>query len=123
MTSGVTAQRATRPERSTAYNPLTFLGSSMTQGVRNARPFTPFPEAFGPTLVQGAPRGRLNAVETARAPLLNVREAAERLSVSPSTVYALCAQGKLAHVRVSNALRISVEAVEHFIHPDRKPRR
>jgi hypothetical protein len=36
--AGVTAHRATRPERSTAYNPLT--GLSEGEGVRNSRPFT-----------------------------------------------------------------------------------
>jgi excisionase family DNA binding protein len=36
-----------------------------------------------------------------------VREAAALLGVSTSTVYKLCAQGKLAHVRVSNAIRIA----------------
>ncbi|MGO9829611.1 MAG: helix-turn-helix domain-containing protein [Myxococcaceae bacterium] len=54
---------------------------------------------------------------------MNVREVAERLGVSRSTIYAFCAEGRLPHLRVSNALRISVEAVEHFIHPDRKPSR
>jgi excisionase family DNA binding protein len=39
--------------------------------------------------------------------LLSVKEAAARLGVSTSTVYKLCAEGKLAHVRVSNAIRIA----------------
>jgi excisionase family DNA binding protein len=115
VTSGVTGSRASRPERAAAYNPLTSLRSSPASGVRNSRPFTPFPEAFGPTLVQGAPRGRLKAVGAAPAPLLSVREAAALLGVSPSTVYALCAQGKLAHVRVSNALRLAGEDIESFL--------
>jgi len=38
--------------------------------------------------------------------LLTAREAAANLGVCTSTVYKLCAQGKLAHVRVSNAVRI-----------------
>jgi len=42
--------------------------------------------------------------------LLSVREAASLLRVSTSTVYKLCAEGKLRHLRVSNAIRIS-EAV------------
>ena len=42
--------------------------------------------------------------------LLSVREVATRLGVCTSTVYKLCAEGKLRHVRVSNAIRIS-EAV------------
>ena len=39
--------------------------------------------------------------------LLTVREAAARLGVCTSTVYKLCAEGKLAHLRVSNAIRIA----------------
>ena len=42
--------------------------------------------------------------------LLSVREVAARLGVCTSTIYKLCAEGKLQHVRVSNAIRIS-EAV------------
>ena|SRR6266851_5499359 len=42
--------------------------------------------------------------------LLSVREVAARLRVCTSTIYKLCAEGKLQHARVSNAIRIS-EAV------------
>jgi len=44
--------------------------------------------------------------------LLTVREAAARLGVSTSTVYKLCAQGRLAHVRISNAVRLSPRELE-----------
>jgi excisionase family DNA binding protein len=46
--------------------------------------------------------------------LLSVREAASRLGVCTSTVYKLCAEGKLRHVRVSNAIRISEAALLTF---------
>jgi excisionase family DNA binding protein len=115
VTSGVTGSTACRPERPTAYNPLTSLRSSPAPGVRYSRPFTPFPEAFGPTLVQDAPPGRLHAVKPSPTPLLSVREAAARLRVSRSSVYALCAAGRLAHVRVSNALRLAGEDIESFL--------
>jgi excisionase family DNA binding protein len=115
VTSGVTVGRATRPERSTAYNPLTSLQSRGPEGVRNLRPLTPFTEAFGPTLVQGASRGCFKAVKAYPAPLLTVREAAVRIRVSPVTVYRLCAEGKLRHVRVSNALRIAEEDLEGYL--------
>jgi len=46
---------------------------------------------------------------------MTVRVVATRLSVSPATVYALCARGELSHVRVSNAIRIRLEDVEDFI--------
>ena len=43
--------------------------------------------------------------------LLSVREVATRLRVCTSTVYKLCTEGKLRHVRVSNAIRISETAL------------
>jgi excisionase family DNA binding protein len=36
-----------------------------------------------------------------------MREVAERLGVRPATIYKLCERGELAHIRVSNAIRIS----------------
>ena len=106
MAFGSGVGRATRPERTAAYNPLTSLRSRARAGVRNLRPLTPFTEAFGPTLVQGAPHGA-RPLKAVPAPFLTVREAAPRLHVSPATIYRLCAEGKLPHVRVSNAVRIS----------------
>ncbi len=55
---------------------------------------------------------RLSALD---APLLSVRETAERLRVSTATIYALCGRGELRHVRVSNAIRLRVEDLEDFI--------
>ncbi len=46
---------------------------------------------------------------------LTVREVAEQLSVSPATVYALVERGEIAHVRVSNAIRISPEALAAYL--------
>ncbi|MGZ3445565.1 MAG: helix-turn-helix domain-containing protein [Myxococcaceae bacterium] len=46
---------------------------------------------------------------------LSVREVADRLRVHRSTVYALCDRGELVHVRVSNAIRISAEALDAFL--------
>ena len=46
--------------------------------------------------------------------LLSVRETASLLRVSTSTVYKLCAEGKLQHVRVSNAIRISEAALRRY---------
>ena len=47
--------------------------------------------------------------------LLTVREVAERLQVRPVTIYKLCSVGTLPHVRVSNAIRIPLLAVDTFI--------
>jgi excisionase family DNA binding protein len=43
-----------------------------------------------------------------------VREAASFLGVCTSTVYKLCAEGKLGHFRVSNAIRISAVALQSY---------
>jgi excisionase family DNA binding protein len=47
--------------------------------------------------------------------LLTVREVAAHLRVSTRTVYTLCEEGKLAHVRVTNAIRIEPVDLLAFI--------
>ncbi|MGC4116987.1 MAG: helix-turn-helix domain-containing protein [Myxococcales bacterium] len=47
--------------------------------------------------------------------LLTVRDVAERLGVCTATVYALVDRGELAHVRVSNAIRIEPAALEAYL--------
>jgi excisionase family DNA binding protein len=115
VTSGVTAHRATRPDRSTAFNPLASLGLGEGEGVRDSRSFTRFPEAFGPTLVQEARRRLQEASKRIPPAVLTVSEVAVRLRVSRSTVYSLCMAGQLPHVRISNALRIASEDVEELL--------
>jgi len=43
--------------------------------------------------------------------LLTVREVAAHLRVSTRTVYTLCEEGKLAHLRVANAIRVEPAAL------------
>ena len=52
--------------------------------------------------------------DTALLPL-TVREVAARLRVCAATVYGLIARNELAHVRVSNAIRVRASDVEAFI--------
>ena len=47
--------------------------------------------------------------------LLTVREVAAALKVSTATVYRLVERGELAHLRVSNAIRIRVVDMESFV--------
>jgi len=47
------------------------------------------------------------------APLLTVRETAERLPQSKA--YLLCERGELPDLRVSNAIRVRVEDLEAFM--------
>jgi excisionase family DNA binding protein len=51
----------------------------------------------------------------ASAALLTVREVAALLSVATATVYDLVERGELAHVRVSNAIRIARADLEAFL--------
>jgi excisionase family DNA binding protein len=55
---------------------------------------------------------RTGRVQLATQPLLTVRQVAADLGVCTATVYALVSRGELAHVRVSNAIRIHPLAVE-----------
>jgi excisionase family DNA binding protein len=47
-----------------------------------------------------------------------VRQVADRLAVAPATIYLLCSQQRIDHIRVGvgrGAIRISAEAVNRFI--------
>jgi excisionase family DNA binding protein len=57
-------------------------------------------------------RETLNATNPSQLP---VRDVARFLRVSTRTVYAMCAQGRLAHVRVMNAIRIDPAAIAPFV--------
>jgi len=69
-----------------------------------------------------APFGRGLAAFLLRDParLLTVREVARVLGVSVPIVYRLCERDELAHVRVSNAIRIPPSAVIAYLE-DRQP--
>jgi len=115
VTSGVTGNFDPRPGLSDTFNPLTSLELSEADEVRTARFFSPFPEAFGPTLVQKTHRRGQRVSKATAVQFLTVREAAAKLQVSAPTVYSLCTTGKLPHVRVSTSLRLALEDVEAFL--------
>ncbi|MBI5069071.1 MAG: helix-turn-helix domain-containing protein [Deltaproteobacteria bacterium] len=48
----------------------------------------------------------MRAVGGERGRLLSVRAVAELLGVSTATVYRLCEEGRLPHLRVGNAIRV-----------------
>jgi excisionase family DNA binding protein len=66
-----------------------------------------------------ASNSQLFATNLLRGPLLTVRDAAERLGVCAATVYKLCAEGSLTHVRVLNAIRIAPKDLAAFVHARR----
>jgi excisionase family DNA binding protein len=86
---------------------MPFLGAGTGPGVQKFHPVGRFSEAFGPPVVHGSHARGLRPVPRPEEPFLTVREVARRLRVSRSTIYALCAEGRLPHARVSNALRMS----------------
>ena len=50
--------------------------------------------------------------------LLTVKEASQQLKVSPATVYQLCAEGKLPHVRIGTrrgTIRINETDLQAFL--------
>jgi len=49
-------------------------------------------------------------------PGLTVREVAAHLRVSTRTVYTLCEQGKLPHIRIANAIRVEPAALIALAH-------
>jgi excisionase family DNA binding protein len=111
VTSGVTGLSGPSAGLHEPFNPLTLLGLTEAESVRPTRLFSPFSEAFGPTLVQDTRSRRKRVSKITAVQFLTVREVAARLRVSAATVYSLCAQGKLPHARVSNAIRIDVNDV------------
>jgi excisionase family DNA binding protein len=56
-------------------------------------------------------------------PLLSVRQVAGKLGVCTATVYALCAGGKLPHVRLLNAIRVGQGDLEEFVEASRPNKR
>jgi len=90
--------------------------SAIAQG-RHDRDSSPSPD-LGPV-----PRPRVTpGLQTRRVELgpherlLPVREVALRLAVSRATVYRLCTQGKLPHVRVANSIRVRPGQIPGFEH-------
>ena len=63
----------------------------------------------------GGRRTTLRSLDGGKGHLLSVRAVAGRLSLSTATVYKLLAQGKLPHVRVSNAVRIHPEDLAAYM--------
>jgi excisionase family DNA binding protein len=53
--------------------------------------------------------------------LLSVKQVAERLGVATAIVYSLCGDGRLAHVRILNVIRIAPSDLSAFIESCRSP--
>jgi excisionase family DNA binding protein len=78
----------------------------------------PIRQNFAAPLLHG--RRGLQLLRGGRDGLLSVREVAQELGVCTATVYRLCAEGQLAHVRILNAVRVAPRDLADFI--DRRRR-
>jgi len=58
---------------------------------------------------------RLAVLQGGSDGLLSVRQAADQLGICTATVYGLCADGALAHIRILNAIRIAPADLAAFI--------
>ena len=88
------------------------------------QPNNAIPIPLAAPLLQGskavvASGATLRVVQGGKDHLLSVRATAGRLSVSTATVYKLIAQGKLSHVRVSNAVRIAPADLDAYLNLQR----
>ncbi len=133
------APPATSQARDTGFEPVAF-GSGGRFAKR--RPLPMASDAFGNTRETARPtvglvgsfRGdsgadrcktvqaisHLRGLPSAVNDLLSVREVARRLGVSTASVYKLCELGELAHVRVSNAVRVAPADLEVFLSRNRE---
>jgi len=85
---------------------------------RESQPVAPNRPPFVTRLLPGT-AARLAVLTGARDRLLSVREAAERLGLCTATVYGLCAEGALPHIRILNAIRIAPDDLVAFVNARR----
>jgi len=98
------------------------IGNRSESNSHSAPPEAPFSSDFVSGLCL---EKRLNAGGSGRrdAPdrLLSVKQVAENLGVTTATVYSLCADGRLAHVRILNTIRVAPSDLAAFIDSHRSP--
>ena len=58
---------------------------------------------------------RLDVLKSGDDRLLSVRQAAAQLGLCTATIYGLCADGALAHIRILNTIRIAPADLAAFI--------
>jgi excisionase family DNA binding protein len=114
-----------------AWDPVARQWSTAPHGPSSQGTGGPYPDGGEPLSIGGHGIGgaqtgaqisaRLRALEPWPNRLLTVADVAEALSVSKATVYALVERGELAHVRISNAIRVAPSDFEAFIGGQRKP--
>ena|ERR1700674_5241121 len=102
---------------STGSHPLDITEDSDPAHPLNGRRDRPCEAGFVPPV---SPRFRRKLILSER--LLSIREAAERLSICRASLYKLCAQNQVAHVRIGNAIRFAPADLDAFLRAYRRPR-
>ena len=93
---------------------ITTDGASRSQESRTVAPVrSPFVTRLLPAPAETV--ARLEVPRGGKDGLLSVREAAEQLGLCPATVYGLCAERALPHIRILNAIRIAPADLAAFI--------
>jgi excisionase family DNA binding protein len=98
--SGVTGRKGEIAGGSKGMQPVEIVHSGVTGRVQKSQRLAPNLDGLLTTFLQG---------------FMTVRQVAERLGVCRSTVYQLCDQGELRHVRVSNSVRVPVQALTEYV--------
>ena len=88
-----------------------------SDGAPRSQGFQPFAPNRSPFVTRLLPESaaRLAVLKGGSDGLLSVRQAAEQLGLCTATVYGLCAEGALAHIRILNAIRIAPADLAAFI--------
>ena len=86
---------------------------------------TDFVPIVSPEIQLSAVGGSRRAAAQESKPLLSVKEVARRLGIATATVYGLCAEGLLAHVRILNVIKVTPSDLDGFVASRRsaRPRR
>ncbi len=70
---------------------------------------------MAPIAPRGTDFGAPTVHDSQSGSLLTVAEVARRLAVCRATVYRICRDGRLEHVRVSNAIRVPASALDAYV--------
>ena len=98
--SAVTGGKGVLARVSRVVQTVEIVRSQRTPNRYRSQPIAPFLDDLLTTFLQG---------------FMTVSQVAERLGVCRSTVYQLCERGEIPHVRVSNAIRVPVQALAEYV--------
>jgi|HubBroStandDraft_4_1064222.scaffolds.fasta_scaffold76038_2 excisionase family DNA binding protein len=124
LTCGSGAGRAVLPPLRAASQARGIVRSEEPASVHPSLAIAPVRTPLVTPVLQGAESqpSVIRATGADNGRLLSVRETAHRLGVCTATVYTLCDAGRLAHVRVRNAIRVAPQDLATFVRAHRHGR-